>query len=47
MKKKQEKISRTATFEVYSIEMSNLVAVQISEILRGFVWEKVAGGQAI
>ena len=32
---------RTGKFEAYSIE------VQIPEILRGFVWEKVAGGQTI
>ena len=38
--KKKEKKSRTAKFEVCSIEISNLVAIQISEMLRGFVWGK-------
>ena len=37
---------RTAKFEVCSIERENLVMVQISEILRRFVWEKVAGGHS-
>ena len=40
------KISRTAKFEICSIGIYNLVAVQISEILR-LVWEKVAVGQAL
>ena len=49
--KEQEKLSRTVKSEVCSIEIwdrnMKLVAAQISEILRGFVWEKVAGGQGI
>ena len=38
--KSKKKISRTVRFEVCSIEILNMVAVQISEILRGFVWGK-------
>ena len=30
-----------------AFKYKNLVAVQISEILRGFVWEKVAGWQGL
>ena len=43
------KLSRTAKFEVCSIEIYNinLVAVQISDISRGFVWENVAGRQGL
>ena len=42
-----KKKSTTTKFEICSIEMENLVAVQISRILRGFVWEKVTGGQGL